>query len=1012
MFVPLYTKSVYSLLNSSLKIEDYVNQAKAYGLNALALCDEGNVYGIIKFYRACRKEGIKPILGLTVLLNELTLVLLAKNNEGYKNILSLATQIQTGEAITLKSIKPYLSHLVKILPIIDTPLEPIVRHRQMDLLMTILNELNEDNDFWIGLPICKDDQTQGLIRECAHELNIPLVYLHEIRALDPLGLETLRYLWAIRDGTKVNFSEYQTNDHRYFINPNTIEWQPEDEAYQNMKAISEICQVTIDFEKLHFPKYPTPNNIASFEYLKLLCMKGIEKRLNKKGNELPPVYTRRLKYELQVIEKMNFSDYFLVVYDYVKYAKQVGILVGPGRGSAAGSLVAYVLGITNVDPIQYNLLFERFLNPERVSLPDIDIDFEDQKRDQVIQYIQDKYGKDHVAHIVTFGTFAARSAVREVAKTMGVSNVRISEMTSKLQGMLSIRENVEKSSELKQLIEDFPEIKRIFTIAERIEGIPRNTSTHAAGIVISGEPLTNFTALSTGLNDMYQTQYEASDLERIGLVKMDLLGLRNLTMIHQILELIERNHKNRLKLHHIPLNDPHTYRLLARGETTGIFQLESDGMRRVLRRLGVTQFEDIVAVNALYRPGPADNIPHFIRRKRGMEPVTYLHPSLKPILENTYGIIVYQEQIMQIAQVIANYSLGRADLLRRAISKKQRDFLESERQVFIQGSVQNGYSKEVANQLFDYILKFGDYGFNRSHSVAYSLISYHLAYLKTHFPTEFMCVLLSSVIGSETQTKRYIREARRYQIIVSPVSINNSHKLYDIEDNKSIRMGLLALKGLGHNVVNKLLSERQNGRFVSFVDFVKRTHSFLKQNVFRALVFSGALDEFGLTKKTMIDNYDRIIDFLRFNPSGYFDEQLTLEHREEYPLSERLRQEESLLGFCLHSHPLQSIYTKPNRTALTPSEIDNHELEQISVIGLVVETKEFVTKKGEPMGRLTISDDLDKIDAVIFPRQYRMMTEQKQLTIEKGQLIQIRGKLDKNRGFRQVIVQTVELLPV
>ena len=506
---------------------------------------------------------------------------------------------------------------------------------------------------------------------------------------------------------------------------------------------------------------------------------------------------------------------------------------------------------------------------------------------------------------------------------MGVSAIRISEITSKLNGMLTLKENVEKNDELKRLIEEFSEIKRLFTIAERIEGIPRNTTTHAAGIVISGEPLTDFTALSNGLNDVYQTQYEASEVESVGLIKMDFLGLRNLSMIHQILDLIQKNYGKKINLDRIPLNDAKTYQLLARGETTGIFQLESDGMRKVLRSLDVTHFEDIVAVNALYRPGPSDNIPLFIRRKRGQEPITYLHPTLKPILENTYGIIVYQEQIMQIARSIANYSLGRADVLRRAISKKQRDFLEEERKVFIRGAVQNGFPQETAETLYNYILKFGDYGFNRSHSVAYSLISYHLAYLKTHFPTEFMCVLLSSVIGSESQTKRYIEEARRYNIMVLPVSINNSHNLYHIEDNKSIRMGLLVLKGLGLNAVKQIMDERKQGPFVSYVDFVKRTYKLIKQNVFRALVFSGALDEFGLPKKAMIENYSQIIDFLRFNPSGYFDEQLKLKNIEEYPIQELLSQEKAVLGFYMKSHPMRSYISRhPKRNFLIPSEVE------------------------------------------------------------------------------------------
>lgn len=1004
MFVQLYTKSVYSILNSSLTIRNYVQKGKEYGLQALALCDEGNVYGLIKFYRACQEANIHPILGLTLLLKECVLVVYAKDNTGYRQLLKLASLAQLEEELTIQTVKPHLTHVITILPILNTPLEHHIETQHMDPFKSIVEEFRTD-DLFIGLPIFHHPLSRT-IREWAKQLQVPLVYFHEVQALDPIGVETLHYLWAIRDGTSVRYQEIPSFNQRYFIDPNTLVLDQADEAYQNMAYIAHSCQVTIDFNTFHFPQYPTPKGISSFEYLKVLCMKGLEKRLGKKRNELPQDYTHRLKYELQVIERMNYSDYFLVVYDYVKYAKKQGILVGPGRGSAAGSLVAYVLGITNVDPIQYNLLFERFLNPERVSLPDIDIDFEDVERDRVIKYVQKKYGKDHVAHIVTFGTFAARSAVREVAKTMGVNSTRIAEITSKLNGMLTIRENIERNEELQKLMADFSDIRRIFEIAERIEGIPRNTSTHAAGIVISGEPLMHFTALSLGLNGVYQTQYEAEDLELLGLVKMDLLGLRNLTMIHRMLDLIEIKEGKRLDLSRLPFDDQQTFQLLSQGETTGVFQLESDGMRRVLRQMGVNRFEDIVAVNALYRPGPADNIPTFIRRKRGLEPVSYVHPSLQPLLESTYGIIVYQEQIMQIAQVVANYSLGRADLLRRAIGKKQRDFLEKEREIFRQGAIQNGYSSDVAETLFDYIVRFGDYGFNRSHSVAYSMISYYLAYLKAHYPTEFMCVLLSSVVSSESQTKRYIQEARRYRIEVLPVSINRSHNLYRIENNKSIRMGFLAIKGLGHNTVNQLIAERKKGPYRSYVDFIQRTRSFLKQNVLRALIFSGALDEFGLTKKAMVDNYNDIINFLRFNPSGYFDEQLTLSHAEEYTLAERLRQEQNLLGFCLHSHPLRTVIRESDRDFKVPSELSEID-EVVTVVGLVNHVKEFVTRHGDPMLRFTLSDDLVQVDAVVFPRQYRYITEQLRQTIENQQLVKVEGKINGKKGHFEVIVQTV-----
>lgn len=1010
MYIQLYTKSVYSLLNSSLTIDEYVARGKQYGMPALALTDEGNVYGLIQFYQACLKAGIKPILGLTLTFQHYTLVFIAKNNKGYRNLLKLATINQLSEAphLTIDSIKSYMDDLYIVLPTKHSPLESLLASKQFSFIGDLLNELKTiSDDIYLGY---HPFQTllQQAVQYISSEYKVPMVFLNEVNALDEDDRMTLDYLRAIRDGNKIMTKPFYDEPKEFtFLSPQLIDQTMFQEAMKMSLSIMESCQVTLELGGIHLPKFPTPQGIDSNQYLKLLCRKGLEKRLN--TTQIPSHYMNRLIYELKVIEEMNFSDYFLIVYDFVKYAKQNHIYVGPGRGSAAGSLVSYVLGITNVDPIEYNLLFERFLNPERISMPDIDLDFEDIKRDEVIKYVQNKYGNYHVAHIIAFGTFATRSAIREVAKVMDIHSTRLNEILSLVSSQQTIRQSMETNKELQSLMKEFPDINHLFQIALKIEGIPRNTTTHAAGIIISKEPLTDLTALQPGLNGVYQTQYEAKDLETLGLIKMDFLGLKNLTTIHQIVDLVKQTRGQDIQLTQLQLNDRKTFQLIARGDTTGIFQLESAGMRRVLRQMKASEFEDIVAANALYRPGPMDNIGTFIKRKLGQEPIDYLHPSLEPILKPTYGIIVYQEQIMQIAQKVANYTLGRADLLRRAISKKEKTLLEQERMHFINGAIQNGYTNEVATALFDYIVKFADYGFNRSHSVAYSVVSYTLAYLKSHYTPEFMTVLLSSVIGGVDQTFLYVKEARRYGLSILPVSINKSNNIYVIENNKNIRMPFATLKGMGKTTTEALLTERKNnGLFTSYFDFVKRTRSFLKQNVLNALIYAGALDEFQISKKAMIEQYEQMIDFLRFNPSGYFDDQLKVAFtEEEFPIAELMKKEKDILGFYLTTHPIRNLLKEqPNRNFIIPNEAYLHENKRVQLIGFVESTREILTKRQEAMMFLTLSDDLQSIPAVIFPNAYIRLKDK----IMDNQLYLFKGRINRNKEKRQLVIEDCEII--
>ncbi len=998
MYTQLYSKTVYSLLKSCLDIEAYVKLAKAFNLHGIAITDEANVYGIIKFYQTCIKYNVKPLIGITVFLNSTPLILLAKTNDGYKNILKIATNIQVKQKISVNDLFHYKADLICI---IDTRKENFQNNLanltelfNLDLYLGIFPEIT-------GSVINSNNRTL----EISKQTHIEIVSLNEVRYLTKEAAETLRYLEAIDKGGKITPNEMQlftTNNHLLEPDKYLAYFEAYQEAIINANKIADSCNVKLDFDHYHLPKFFTPKNVSSTDYLKALSIAGLEKRLQTK--KIPNVYLERLIYELTVIEKMQFSDYFLIVYDYVKFAKNSGIYVGPGRGSSAGSLVSYVLGITNVDPLKYDLLFERFLNPERISLPDIDLDFQDDRRDEVIKYVQSKYGENHVAHIISFGTFQSRSAIREIGKVMDIKDFRINEILSYINSHMSITENIAAHIELKQIINEYKDLKSLLNIASKIENIPRNTSTHAAGIIICETDLRDLTGLQPGLNGVYQTQLEANDLETMGLIKMDFLGIRNLTAISEIIELIKNNHQFHIDINQIPLTDSKTYRLIARGETTGIFQLESKGMREVLKELNVQNFEDIVAVNALYRPGPKDNIALFIARKNKRQKLEYLHPDLIPILQNTYGIIVYQEQIMMIVQKIAGYSLGEADILRRAIGKKQKDIMENERVKFTAKAIENGYDKVTSETLYDYIVKFGDYGFNRSHSVAYALISYQMAYLKANYVLEFMAVMLSSVLGSESQTNKYLRDCKRYGIKILPLSINSSYNNYRIENNNSIRIALLVIKGIGPNSWESLLAERNNGLFKSYLDFVFRCHSFLKQHIFEALVYTGALDEFNLTKKAMIENYQKIVDFYRFNQSGYFTDKIELNiNAAEYSDLELMKREKQLLGFYLTTHPVEK-YRLLNPRIITPQQTFKYLNKTVEVVCFVESIRKIITKNNAEMATLTVSDEIVSVNGVIFPDTYsRIKTK-----LCNECLVKVKCRINLRNEAVQLIINDIE----
>ena len=701
---------------------------------------------------------------------------------------------------------------------------------------------------------------------------------------------------------------------------------------------------------------------------------------------------------------MGFSDYFLIVWDYVKFAKKSGIYVGPGRGSAAASLVSYSLGITDMDPIYYGLLFERFLNKERITMPDIDIDFPDDQRDKVIEYVGKKYGENKVAHIGTFGTFKVKLAIRDTArvhKTNENSLKQVLKVIDKIDkkslfmGKVNLSSIIENDDELLRLMSDYEDIDKLLTIACKLEGLPRNTSTHAAGIIMTAHELVNYTALDNGLDGIYQTQFEASDLEALGLLKMDFLGLRNLTTIDKCVKLIQKDMPN-FALPKV-YNDKEVFKMLADGDVDGVFQLESDGMRKVLMQLRVSSFDDINHALALYRPGPMESIPTFIRRKFKEEKVEYYHPDLEPILRETYGMIVYQDQIMLIANKFAKYSLGEADVLRRAVSKKKKEILEKERIKFVSSSVEAGYEKEVANNIYDYIVKFADYGFNKAHSVAYAQVAYMTAYLKRHYFMYYLSVLMSGVMGSETDILRYYHAARRKNIEVIGPSINLSETEFKVHENKIV-FPLSVVKGLGIVKTEQLLQERRNGPFTSYEDFVLRTKTILPYALVENLIYSSALDEFGLTKKAMVDNYKAIIDREQFS----FVSTLKIEYgNEEFTYGELIDKEKEIIGINIKYnffHQYQNLYNEKRLFRIAALK----EGMYIRTLGIVKNIKTIKTKNDESMAFMNIEDDQNEIELTLFPRIYNNLNN-----VAIGQVIIVGGKVQKREKL-QIVVDSIE----
>lgn len=1003
-WINLYLQTEYSLLSSGITIEAAVNKAKKMGSSSLAITDN-SMYGVIKFYQACLKSKVKPIIGLQLIMDSIgtdksVILLYAKNNNGYLNLMNISSYQKVNNGISLEILKQYKKDLIAV---IASDEHSIVRDVKAGILSDA-SELLDDyksvfDDLYIGIDLQSKSMSTIIndLIDFSKINNIKPVAIHKTNYDRPEDFIVYTTLKSIgQGGNPYIYSEKETNSN--FLMKEEVEslFSEYPELINNTNEIASKCNVEIVFGEYRLPKYDIDN---SKKFLVELCKLGLNKRLKDKVVNVD-IYKNRLFYELDIIDKMGFSDYFLIVYDYVKYAKKNDILVGPGRGSAPGSLVSYVLGITDVDPIEFNLLFERFLNPERISMPDIDVDFPDDRRDEVIRYIGERYGKLKVAHITTFDTFGARMAIRDVARVMKISDDKLNYVLRSFpasQG--SLQSILEKSDHLQELINRDDIIKNLYLVATKIEGMPRHTSTHAAGIIMADNDLVKYTPLQQGINGLLQTQYEASDVESLGLVKMDILGIRNLTLIKNVLNDIKREIKVDLNLYKIPLNDSRTFQMIARGDTDGIFQLESAGMRNLLVNLKTSQFMDIVNANALYRPGPMEMIPVFIRRKFG-EKIVYIHNDLSDILKDTYGTIVFQEQIMLIAQRFAGYSLGMADVLRRAVSKKKTAVIEKERVKFINGAVNNGYNEKLGNEVYDYIAKFANYGFNKSHSVAYSIISYWMAFLKVNYYQYFMANLMSNSLGNINNIQKYVMECRKNKVDIHPPHINISSDKFIVRDI-GIYFPLIGISGVNNVAVQKIMDERDDGPFKSYEDFIGRCNDFINKKMVQKLIHSGSLSCFGISYKQMIETYDAVKDKIAY--SSILKNKLITSDiiYDEYSFDEISLMEKEAIGFNIK----YSLFIKYAQIKAKYKTVDLNSLNMglNYIIFIVRNIKEITTKKGDLMAFLEIYDDTAGVDAVLFPISYEKFKD----VLVVGSTYIGNGKAEERNGKIQFIIENV-----
>ena len=1058
-FVHLHVHTEYSLLDGACRISELVAKAKKHKMPALAITDHGVMYGAIQFYKEAIRQGVKPIIGCEMYVAHQSrldrssqrketpyhLILLAKNNEGYKNLINLVTLsylegFYYKPRIDKEILREHSNGLIALSACLKGEIAQCILQKDIKkakkVALDFLDIFGEGN-FYLELQkngIPEQEIVNENLIEIGQELSIPLVATNDIHYINKEDARAHEILLCIQTATNLGDPKRLkfSTDAFYFNSPEEMNenFSKVPQALENTIRIAEKCNLEINFRHAQLPEFEVPPEHNISTYLKELCYKGF----NKRYPEITKHLEERLEYELSIIKKMEFEPYFLIVWDFVRYAKEKGIMVGPGRGSAAGSLVAYCLNITNIDPMAYGLLFERFLNPERISMPDFDIDFCYERREEVIEYVSEKYGKDKVAQIITFGTMAARAAVRDVGRALGIPYARVDTIAKMipLEPNITIEKALKMESRIKELMKSDEDVKKLIETASSLEGLARHASTHAAGIVLSRKPLTDYVPLQKTAEGEICTQYAMAELEELGLLKMDFLGLRTLTVISNALKIIKHTRGEQVDINKIPLDDKKVYKMLSKGNCAGIFQLESEGMRDLVKRLKPKNIEDITALLALYRPGPLGSgmIEDFINRKKGIVEIKYPHPCLESILKETYGVIVYQEQVMMIASELAGFTLGQADILRKAMGKKQKGVMEKQRDLFIKGAQKNNIKKNTAAEIFDLIAYFAGYGFNKSHSVSYAFISYQTAYLKTHYALEYMASLLTTIMGNNDKVALYIKECRNMNIEILPPDINQSLVNFTVVEGKAIRFGLAAVKNVGEKAIKSIIEERKsNSNFTSILDFCHRVDlRVVNKRVIESLIKCGAFDSIGAKRSQLLAVLDMslkngqefqkskrngqtsLFDLFEKNSSekNIANYQDRLPDISEFPKNELLAMEKEMLGLYISYHPLNDYKEKLKKIITSTSiELANHlDKSRVVLAGVINNFKRKSTKNGNLMAFITLEDLEGTVEIIAFPKVFEKCKE----IIKKDEIVIIEGRLDVTEGKKKIIAEKISLL--
>lgn len=1052
-FAHLHVHTEYSLLDGACRMERLLDAAKEMGQTAVAITDHGCMYGVVEFYKAAKKRGIQPILGCEVYVARRTrfdkvheldgenrhLVLLCENETGYHNLLALVSKawvegFYSKPRVDLDLLREHHEGLIALSACLAGEIPRALTRGDYEGAREAAlryEGIFGRGNFYLELQdhgMAEQKRINPQLIRLSRETGIPLVATNDCHYIAPEDSRMHRVLLCIQTGRTIedeNAMEFGSEEF-YFKSEEEMRALFPDvpEAADNTVKIAQRCQVELEFGKTKLPAFFTPDGSDNLEFFRRLCQEGLIRRY---GEDPPQEYRDRLEYEICVISQMGYVNYYLIVWDFIRYARSVGIPVGPGRGSGAGSLAAYCVGITNVDPMRYDLLFERFLNPERVSMPDFDIDFSDERRDEIIGYVVDKYGADHVAQIVTFGTMAARGALRDVGRALNIPYNKVDQVAKlvPLSLGMTLDTAMKQSKELREKVEADPQVKELWDMARKVEGMPRHASTHAAGVVITDKPVMDYVPLSKN-DDAVVTQYTMTAIEELGLLKMDFLGLRNLSVIDHAEKLVRRREAG-FSIEAAPEDDGAVFRMLSEGHSEGVFQLESPGMKRLLVQAQPACVEDLIAIISLYRPGPMQFIPQYLESRKNPESVHYRHPLLRPILEPTGGCIIYQEQVMQIFRDLAGYSLGRADIVRRAMAKKKHDVLEREREVFLHGQqredgtwevdgcLRRGVDQQTALELFKEIESFASYAFNKPHAAGYAVVAYQTAYLKCHYPCEYMAALLSSVLGQTGKVAEYIEECGRLGISVLPPHVNYSDMGFTVV-GKSIRFGLLAVKNLGRNVIARMVEERRGGgEFTSFYNFCKRMAGRdLNRRAIESLVKCGALDGLGNNRREMLLAVERVLDSLEADKRrnvegqmGFFDApgsaqggEPPLEKTEDFSAADKLNMEKEVTGMYLSGHPMAAYaglyqeggYARMDEILQSAGERETGRYQDgqwVTLLGMVVGVRKKATKNNAQMAFVSLEDMYGAITALVFPK----VLEQYGSLLYEGAVVEVQGKL-------------------